>query len=44
MTELEKPKTSKEAIAAIITTGIVSVICILACAVIVVAFILNAPW
>ena len=45
MTEMqEKPKTSKEALAAIVMVGIVSVICIVACAGIVIAFILNAPW
>ena len=45
MTELqEKPKTSKEAMTAIIMTGIVVAFCILACAVVSVVFILNAPW
>ena len=45
MTKLEdKPKTSKEAIAAIIMAGIVAVFCILACAGVSLAFILNAPW
>ena len=45
MTELqEKPKTSKEAMTAIIMTGIVAAFCILACAVVSVVFILNAPW
>ena len=45
MTELEnKPKTSKEAMAAIIMVGIVASFCVLACAVITVVFILNAPW
>ena len=45
MTEMqEKPKTSKEAMTAIIMTGIVAVFCILACAVVVTIFILNAPW
>ena len=45
MTELEgKPKTSKEALTAIIVAGLVSIICILACTGIVIAFIINAPW
>lgn len=45
MTELqEKPKVSKEAMTAIIVTGIVVIFCILACTVITVVFILNAPW
>ncbi|MBN1453214.1 MAG: hypothetical protein JW963_19530 [Anaerolineales bacterium] len=45
MTEMEeKPKVSKEAMTAIIVTGIVSIFCILACTVIIVVFILNAPW
>ena len=45
MTELkEKPKTSKEAMTAIIMTGIAIVVCILACATVSIIFILNAPW
>ena len=40
----EKPKTSKEAMTAIIMTGIAVVVCILACATVSVIFILNAPW
>jgi len=45
LTELnEKPKTSKEAMTAIIMIGIVAVICILACTGVALAFILNAPW
>ncbi len=45
MTELqEKPKVSKEAMTAIIVTGVVVVFCILACTVVTVVFILNAPW
>ena len=45
MTEMEeKPKVSKEVITAIIVTGVVAIICILACTGIAMAFILNAPW
>jgi hypothetical protein len=45
MSELEeKPKTSKEAITAIVVTGIVVIICILACTGVAIAFIINAPW
>jgi len=45
MTEnLEESKTSKEAITAIIVTGIVVIICILACTGVAIAFIINAPW
>ena len=45
MTELkEKPKTSKEAMTAIIMVGIAVVVCIMACATVSVIFILNAPW
>ena len=45
MTELqEKPKVSKEAMTAIIVTGVVVIFCILACTVVTVVFILNAPW
>jgi hypothetical protein len=45
MTELqENPKVSKEAMTAIIVTGVVVIFCILACAVVTIAFILNAPW
>lgn len=45
MTELqEKPKVIKEVMTAIIVTGVVVVFCILACTVVTVVFILNAPW
>ena len=45
MTELqEKPKVSKEAMTAIIVAGVVVIFCILACTVVTVVFILNAPW
>lgn len=45
MSEMEeKPKTSKEAMTAIIVTGIVVIVCILACTAVMFAFILNAPW
>ena len=44
MSEQAAPKTSKEGIAAIIMVGVVSIVCILACAGIAIAFILNAPW
>ena len=45
MSELKEiPKTSKEAITAIIVTGIVVIICILACTGVAIAFIINAPW
>jgi len=45
MTEIEeKPKVSKEAITAIIVTGVVVTFCILACAIVTVVFIINAPW
>lgn len=45
MSELkEKSKTSKEAMTAIIMTGIVVVVCTLACATVSIVFILNAPW
>jgi len=45
MTEMEeKPKVSKEVITAIIVTGIVVIICILACTGVAIAFIINAPW
>ena len=45
MTELkEKPKTSKELMTTIIMTGIVIIVCIVACAAVMMAFILNAPW
>ena len=45
MTELEeKPKTSREAITAIIVTGIVVIVCNLACTGVALAFIMNAPW
>jgi hypothetical protein len=36
--------TNKVAIAAIIVTGVVFLACIVACSVISMAFILNAPW
>jgi len=44
MNEPSAPKTSKEGIAAIIMIGVVSIVCILACAGTLIAFILNAPW
>ena len=44
MSEQSAPKTSKEGIVAIIMVGVVSIVCILACAGIAIAFILNAPW
>ena len=45
MSEMEeKSKTSKEAMTAIIVTGIVVIICILACTGVAIAFIINAPW
>ena len=45
MTELQdKPKVSKEAMTAIIVAGAVVIFCILACTVVTVVFILNAPW
>lgn len=45
MSEMEKkPKTSKEAVTAIIMAGIAVVVCIMACATVSVVFILNAPW
>ena len=45
MTELqEKPKVSKEAMTAIIVAGVVVIFCVLACTVVTVVFILNAPW
>jgi hypothetical protein len=36
--------TNKVAIAAIIVTGVVLLACIVACSVISIAFIINAPW
>jgi len=44
MNDQSAPKTSNEGIAAIIMVGVVSIVCILACAGIAIAFILNAPW
>jgi hypothetical protein len=45
MTEMEeKPKVSKEAMTAIIVTGVVAVICILACTGVMIALIINVPW
>jgi hypothetical protein len=45
MSELEgKPKTSKEAMTAIIMVGIVAIFCILACTGVALVFILNSPW
>ena len=45
MTEMEeKPKVSKEAMTAIIVAGTVIIFCILACTVVTVVFIMNAPW
>ncbi len=35
---------SKEAITAIIVTGIVLIFCILACSAVAIAFLINAPW
>ena len=43
MNEQQAPKASKEGIAAIVMVGVVGTICILACAVVMIAFILNAP-
>jgi len=40
----EKPKVSKELMTAIIVIGVVAIFCVLACSVITVVFILNAPW
>ena len=40
----DRPTTSKEAIVAIIVTGVVLLACIAACALISVVFLLNAPW
>lgn len=45
MTEIEeKPKVSKELMTAIIVIGIVAIFCVLACAGVAIAFIINAPW
>jgi len=44
MSEQSAPKNSKEGIAAIIMVGVVSVVCILACAAVMIAFIMNPPW
>ena len=44
MNDQSAPKTSKEGIAAIIMIGVVSVVCILACAAVMVTFLLNPPW
>ena len=41
---MSENKTSKEGIAAIVMVGIVCIICIVACAGVMIAFILNAPW
>lgn len=45
MSELqEEPKNNKAAMTAIIMIGIVVIICILACAGVALAFIMNMPW
>lgn len=45
MTEVqEKPRTSREVMTAIIMGGIVVIFCILACAIVTIVFIINAPW
>jgi len=44
MSEQLTPKTCKEGIAAIIMVGVVSVVCILACAAVMIAFLVNPPW
>jgi flagellar basal body-associated protein FliL len=44
MSEQSASKTSKEGIAAIIMIGVVSVVCILACAAVFVTFLINPPW
>jgi hypothetical protein len=44
MSEQSAPKTSKEGIAAIIMVGVVSIVCILACAAVLVTFLINPPW
>ena len=44
MNDQSAPKTSNEGIAAIIMIGVVSVVCILACAAVMVTFLLNPPW
>lgn len=41
---MSENKPSKEGIAAIVMVGIVSIVCIIACAGVMIAFIINAPW
>ncbi len=41
---MSENKPSKEGIAAIMMVGIVSIVCIIACARVMIAFIINAPW
>ena len=36
--------TSKETVALIIAVGIVSIVCIIACAAVMITLIVNAPW
>lgn len=40
----ERQKVSKEAMTAIIVSGVVAVLCILACTTVLITLILNAPW
>ncbi|MEW5828213.1 MAG: hypothetical protein AB1846_04920 [Chloroflexota bacterium] len=40
----QKKQTSKEVIALVIALGIVSIVCIVACASVAITFIINAPW
>ena len=44
MNEPSAPKTNREGVAAIIMVGVVSIVCILACAAVLVTFLLNPPW
>lgn len=41
---MSENKTGREGIAAIVMIGVVSIVCILACAGVMIAFFLNAPW
>ncbi len=41
---MSENKPSKEGIAAIVMVGVVSIVCILACAAVMIAFLINAPW
>jgi hypothetical protein len=41
---MSENKPSKEGIAAIVMIGVVSIVCIVACAAVMIAFIINAPW